>query len=79
MKVNGVEIVGNEFAFDGCHKIYIIENEEDKNNALEIGYHIFPIQDLKSCFEYSCPLKFISNWALSKQYVPQFEENVVFE
>ena len=40
MKINGKEILGKEFAFDGCHKIYIIEDDDDKKMAIEYGYII---------------------------------------
>ena len=25
IKINGIEVVGDYFAYDGCHKIYILE------------------------------------------------------
>lgn len=71
MKVNKKEIIGNEFAYDGCHKIYIIEDNIDKQNALGFGYEIYPITELKRIYEESCPLRFISNWKLNVQYVRQ--------
>ena len=78
MKVNGMEIEGKAFAFDGCHKIYIIETKEDELNAKECGYTIYPIANLADAYENSCDLKFISNWQLTKEYVPQFED-AIFE
>jgi len=78
MKINGQVVVGKEFAYDGCHKIYIIEDEEDKKEAID-GYTILPISLLKKTYENSCSLRFIHNWKLNKTYVLQFEENVTFE
>ena len=78
MRINGVEVVGNEFAYDGCHKIYICESENDKKEAVAIGYEILPIEILEETWNNSCPLKFISNWMLDKYYVPQFD-NAEFE
>lgn len=78
MKINNKEVIGNKFAYDTCHKIYIIEDEEDLKNAKEIGYKIYDIKDLKEAYENSCPLRFIDNWKLDKCYVAQFE-NAVFE
>lgn len=78
MKINDMEVLGKLFAYDGCHKIYIIENSDDKQEALKIGYDVLPISNLKEIFYSSCPLKFISNWSLDKSYVNQFE-NAVFE
>lgn len=74
MKVNGIEIIGDKFAYDGCHKIYIIEDVDDWRTALESGYKILPIEKLEETYEKSCSLKFISNWKLDKRYVPQFED-----
>lgn len=63
-----------EFAYDGCHKIYLIEDSKDKEEALKIGYNLISINLLEETYEDSCSLKFISNWKLSKSYVGQFEE-----
>lgn len=78
MKINGKQINAEEFAYDNCHKIYIIENEEDRRQAVEYGYDIYPIEDLEKAYTQSCELRFISNWSLNKQYVEQFV-NAVFE
>lgn len=78
MKINNKEILGNEFAYDGCHKIYIIEDAKDKEKAIDSGYDILPITELKSAFNDSCDLRFIRNWKLDMLYVGQFED-VVFK
>lgn len=78
MKVNGTEIRGRRFAFDGCHKIYICECRNDEDDAMDTGYDLYPIEQLEDKFEGSCGLRFISNWKLDKQFVPQFED-AVFE
>lgn len=78
MKVNGIEIIGSKFAYDGCHKIYIIEDEVDERKALELGYDIFIMDELEDAWNNSCELRFISNWKLNKDYVKQFE-NATFE
>lgn len=74
MKVNGVTIVGIEFAYDGCHKIYVIENIEERKDAIKYGYNIHPIEQLENTWNRSCHLRFIHNWALNKTYVNQFED-----
>lgn len=74
MKVNNKEILGDKFAFDGCHKIYIIEDNLDEKEAIDYGYDIYEVKDLKDIYENSCSLKFISNWKLNINYVKQFEE-----
>lgn len=78
MKINNVEVVGNKFAYDGCHKIYIIEDEQDEQKAHECGYKILEISQLVNTYKYSCELRFIHNWKLTKTYVAQFE-NATFE
>lgn len=78
MKVNGIEIIGSKFAYDGCHKIYIIEDEVDERKALKLGYDIFTIDELEDTWNNSCELRFISNWKLNKYYVKQLE-NATFE
>ena len=42
--------------------------------AKEIGYDVYPIENLKEIYEHSCELRFISNWKLTKNYVTQFED-----
>lgn len=74
MLINGKEVVGKQFAYDGCHKIYIIEDENDYEKADELGYNIYNIEDIEEAYNNSCELKFISNWKLNKDYIKQFEE-----
>ena len=78
MRINGEIVNGNKFAYDGCHKIYIIEDFEDEKQALNYDYYIYDIKDLEHTFNYSCELRFIHNWKLTKTYVSQFE-NARFE
>lgn len=78
MKVNGKTITATRFAFDGCHKIYLLEDDDQENHAREIGYDIRPIAELKSAYDSSCSLKFISSWGLGTgiwiDYVGQFKK-----
>lgn len=79
LKINGTKVVGDEFAYEGCHKIYIIEDEDDRKQAIELGYEIHNIKELHSVYKKSCDLRFISNWKLDKRYVRQFETAVFME
>ena len=36
MKINGSEVIGEFFAYDGCHKIYICESDMDIKVAEEL-------------------------------------------
>ena len=78
MKINNKEVIGDKFAYDGCHKIYIIEDEKYREDAEEYDYQIFDLKDIQNVYENSCELKFISNWKLDKRYVNQFED-AIFE
>lgn len=78
MKINNVEVIGNRFAYDGCHKIYVIENQEDEQKSRECGYEILDISQLIKTYKDSCELRFIRNWKLDKLYAAQFED-VTFE
>ena len=78
MKINNKEVIGDKFAYDDCHKIYIIEDKKDREDAEEYDYQIFDLKDIQNVYENSCELKFISNWKLDKRYVNQFED-AIFE
>lgn len=84
MYINGIEVIGNKFVYDGCHKIYIIEDENDLRECQELwgnlilGESLFPIEEIENKYYESCDLRFIRNWKLDIQYVGQFEENVDF-
>lgn len=69
MKVNGIEIKAKKFAYDGCHKIYLLENEKEEEDALDKAYYIMSIKYLKDAFKNSCDLRFIAYWNLKKPYV----------
>ena len=77
MKINDQTVNGNKFAYDGCHKIYIIEDEQDEIDARDLGYDIYPIELILDYYNNSCPLRFISNWKLNKHFVLQYEDIIV--
>lgn len=79
MKINGQKITGDKFAWDRCHKFYIIEDEQDEIEAMNLNYHLYPMDLIQEYYNASCPLRFISNWKLDKQIVCQFEDEVTFE
>lgn len=69
MKCNRKIIKGKGFAWDGCHKIYLLKTPEEIEEALNNGYTIYPIKDLPEIYNRSCPLRFIAYWDLSKPYI----------
>lgn len=80
MRINGIEVTAQHFAFDGCHKIYLLDDEAEVEDAIETGYNIFPISELEEAYESSCGLRFISGWTPEfKQYVSQFEDATFME
>ena len=72
IKINGIEVVGDYFAYDGCHKIYILEDEKDRLEA-KVHYMIVLIKNIKKVYSSSCELRFIDNWKLTKVYAKQGE------
>jgi len=78
MKINGREVVGEYFAYEGCHKMYVCKDAQEVFEAQQAGYEIHPIAELQETYEQSCPMKFISPWDLDGYYVPQCEK-AVFE
>lgn len=78
--INGKEVKHNKlFAYDGCHKIYVLEDSKDLLEATNVGYDIYQIDEIEEKYNDSCEFRFISNWKLTERYVEQFEEEVTFE
>lgn len=73
-KVKEMAPEATQFAWDGCHKIYILENQEEVTEAEKVGYEILDIKNLETAWEKSCELKFINFWNLDKDaIIPQGE------
>lgn len=79
MKISRTTIHEKEFAFDGCHKIYLIGNEAERAQAIEYGYKILPIEQIERTFWNSCSLRFIETWTTFKTIVPQCAKQVTFK
>ena len=79
-RINGTEIIATAFAFDGCHKIYLLNDSDAISEAEEYEYDIYDIDSLVSAFVNSCPLRFICEWGGDfKSVVKQACSKVVFE
>lgn len=78
MKINNIKITAKSFAYDGCHKIYLLESEEGLHEAAKLNYQILPIEELPEIYETSCPLRFINTWDELKTIVSQFAKKVKF-
>lgn len=71
---NEYEVDAELFVFDGCHKIYLVEDEDDIKSVKEMwgeNEKLYKIDELPRIWNESCPLRFISNWKLTQQYVRQ--------
>lgn len=73
----------DKFFYDGCHKIYIIEDFNDIEEM--IGYYswsmndIYPIDELENILLNSCPLVFIHNVKLTKDYLTQEQKTITLK
>ncbi|GAT02501.1 hypothetical protein [Mycolicibacterium fortuitum] len=77
LKINGEVVEATEFAYNGCHKIYLITFSGDRDLMLECGYtedDIYPVEMLPDIWATTCPLRFISSADLSVHYVEQCDE-----
>ena len=87
-KINGVSVEKCvAFAYDGCHKIYVLRRNKDIDEFKKLGYQLFNLESgIIQCYLDSCSLRFIDLYDGTKQdidkytqIVPQFCEKVVFE
>ena len=77
VQIEGMRFSSTQFAYDGCHKIYLLSSWRDEREAAEaegMGYEILPVEELEETYEGSCPLRFIGCWDLVATPVPQFLE-----
>lgn len=83
LKIGNYKVKDNikQFFYDGCHKIYLIEDDDDiklflneKNYTVD---DIWWIEDLEEIFTDSCSLRFISTCKL-KRIVPQLRKRTKF-
>lgn len=77
--INGKPIAGaTHFGYDGCHKVYLIRDENEREIMESNGYDIFPIELLPRVWRETCPLRFISPADLSEpNFVEQCDEATV--
>jgi hypothetical protein len=61
-KIDALVEKGWPIAFDGCHKIYFLQDAEREAQAEEFGYEIYSAADLPDLYERSCGLRFVSRW-----------------
>lgn len=64
-KIQAIEAAGHPLAWDGCHKIYFLQDEERLAQAREFGYEIFTAGELRDLISDSCGLVFVSRWGFN--------------
>ena len=65
-----LELIENsdwDLAYDGCHKIYWLENSNDLKEALELEYEIHAASQVRELYYNSCGLEFVSSWSYAGQ------------
>lgn len=70
-KIAAIEYSGKRLAFDGCHKLYLIENEGDVATAQNCGYEsedIFPASQVRELIQKSCFLVFVHPMSLEDEH-----------
>ena len=68
------EVLASMFAYDGCHKIYLITDSKDESEAMDYGYELWGVDNLPAVWDATCPLRFIQYWDvenLKGNLVPQ--------
>lgn len=80
----GIEINGRIYsvqniAYDGCHKIYLLKDNSEVDEAKSLNYEIFKptAAILRGIYANSCVLKFINPWGPGQSIVPQGSEEPV--
>ena len=86
MKINGFDVDKYKaFAFDGCHKIYLLKTKKEIGEFKKMEYDIYKMDSgIIQCYLDSCPLRFIEtnggkDCSKYLQVVPQGCEKVEFE
>jgi len=62
-KIAAIETSDKRLVWDGCHKIYLIQNEGDVAEALDCGYEagdFYPASQIRELITGSCFLVFVS-------------------
>lgn len=84
LKINGKPVEATHVAWDGCHKFFLIADDEDEGTVRDCGYtdaDIYPVEDIPDLWEQSCFLKAIWwPWTSDREtLVEQGDDEPVFE
>ena len=61
-KIHAIETSEMPLAWDGCHKIYFLQDDAREAEARNFGYTIYPSNELRELITSSCGLVFVSRW-----------------
>lgn len=61
-KITAIEQSGFPIAWDGCHKIYFLEDDDRRAAAVELDYEIHAASEIRRLISDSCGLVFVSRW-----------------
>lgn len=64
-KLDAIEASDLSIAFDGCHKVYLVDKGEE-DDARDTGYDLFDAKEIRAIVNRSCGLVFVSAWNLGK-------------
>jgi hypothetical protein len=73
VSINGKDVSSARgYVYDGCHRFYVIFDEDDADEAMKDGREILPLDEtMFAKFKSSCPLRFIYDWKLDNYILPQ--------
>lgn len=67
------------FAWDECHKFYLLDDAEREAAAQKLGYKTFPASKLQEAWDESCFLRFINRWGLDHEGNDGFDHEFAIE
>lgn len=69
-KINAEKYLG--FVWDGCHKIYLIEKNQNLDDINPYDREeMQPMDELPAVWRKTCPLRFINTYGTLKTIIPQ--------
>ena len=72
LQINKNYVDGKTFVYDGCHKIYVVHDDNDRAKAKEYDYinetdKEIPISELEDYYLKSCPLRFVQYFNVERE------------
>jgi len=65
-KLDAIEASDLQIAFDGCHKLYLVDGPGEVSDARANGYDLYPAKEIRALVNRSCGLVFVNAWNLGK-------------